>query len=389
MPDTATTDDTGQDADRVDGGLDASQFDAEFDSSGYDGDIDGLNSLSSAASTESTDAAASESAAESDPEPMAWATNGHRLLAERIGFTDDDLRGFRSADEFERAAAIVHRQQQEWLGQIKAKPQSAPPAAPAQPGEPEGGAAPAAEQLKPWHREGKLLNPDFYRTGNDEFTPFDDATMALVEAVAETQQNLRSVLDFKQQFERAIEQQQDAEYSNQLHDVFDSLDPDFFGVSLVDGKPVEITDEQVKRRDMIREAMEKIFPIAKQEAEILGGPLPTFAELAERVYRRATPAKPAAPAATRQLAAPAAPPAKPTGQQPLLDKNGDRLHGAALESRQDALRRQSAMRRPAGSHRGMATPGKPVDPKASSVQRLLANEEVQESFNRMRQSFGL
>lgn len=395
MFDSTTAEDTGQsmlDQSSDELGYDASEFDAS------EHDIDGLNSLRGSESDGSGDAATA-TAPGSSAGTESWATTGHRLLAQRLGLADADLQTFAGAAEFERAAAIIDRQQREWLGQIQQSRHA--PQAPAKSADaPTSDQPPTTQQqLAAWLKEGNTLNVDYYRNGDGEFVAFDAPTMAIVEKVAEAEARMQELVAWKSQFEAQQKEQQELMLQEQLHDAFDALDPEYFGRSLVDGRPAEITDEQLKRRDMMREAAQKVMPLIEKEIEILGGSPPSLAEILERVYRRQAPQ--AAPQA--RAAQPAVPqrPVAPPASAPTLDKNGEELRGAALESRmqsiqkqqslgdrQEALRKQSAMRRPAGSHRGVATPGKPVDPHDSAVQRVLRDPDVQDSLARMRKAFG-
>lgn len=327
-------------------------------------------------------------------EPTTWADQGDLILARHFGLDETDLSEFTSRDEFARAVSILDRQRQR-----------ATPAATPTPAASEDSPAPEEDQT-PWYTKDGRLNLDYYKRSDEDGQPiYDPATLAIIERTSQQEA-------FIQQLMLERQEQEVRAFAGEFHDVLDSLDPDYFGLSLVDGKPVNVGKAESLRREQIADAITKIAPIAMQEAQILGIAPPTVRDLIERAYRSVERTSAQRPAAQ---ATPVAARANPVAQQPvrslapralrdpvpteefsdeygeeLRGANGQPLHGAALRSRQQALLDQSNRRRSAGTARALPPAREEVDTKnLTRQQRANMSPEVAESYQRMRESMGL
>lgn len=179
-----------------------------------------------------------EAEAEAEAPVEAWYDDDVKAIADTYGLTEDDLKGFSGKEEFDRATSFWDRQAKSLYQQKQ---------------EPAPSKEEPAEEKEPLPRdEYGFIDPEYYRKNE-----FSDETIALVESLRESQEQLAAM-----QRQQMIVQQQ-AEL-NAFHDAVDSFDPKFYGSSLTDdGMPANLNEDLAGRRQKL---LEETYAVAERIA---------------------------------------------------------------------------------------------------------------------------
>lgn len=163
--------------------------------------------------------------------PSEWVSDEVRELAASYGLSDDELEQFSSAEEFERAAALLDRVQK-----------------------PEPEEEPAEEESKDEPKDDDDILKRF------EAAEYDEDTLALVQytkSLREKQDALER--DLREVMERSRQEQERAQ-AIAFHEAVDALGDERLGSSVdSDGSPVELSPEADKLRREIHEAATTIL----------------------------------------------------------------------------------------------------------------------------------
>ena len=168
-------------------------------------------------SEETSEDTAEEDSEEEETGEESWVTPDVASLGKAYGLSIDDLEGFKSREEMDRALSFLERQSAKKVQEE-----------PVDDGE-----------LKETDKYG-FINPEYY-----EKNDFDDATVALVKSLRATQEEAASLRQY-------TVQQQQVQELNSFHDAVDSFDPKFYGVTIDErGRPINIPDDAADRRSAL------------------------------------------------------------------------------------------------------------------------------------------
>jgi len=280
--------------------------------------------------------------AEVPAERPSWVTDDVLDIAGSYSVTPEDLSVLQNRGEFDRAIRLLDAQAKQFYQQQPTNQPEPPAAEQAAPKEPAAHEEPT---------DG-VLDLEAIRKEYEE--KFDDVTVeALMKQATEIQKQQLKM----QEWTRREEAVRISEIRNQFHDACDEVDPGFLGVSVnSSGQPVELPKHFADRRMKIAEAIETFVKpeIARQQAyrgvtNPNFPPFPDMVRIAKQYLHSKDPTVPGTPA------------------------------------RAEALKRQSASRRPVGSgSQGVRARSEKSEPMTAEdqVDELLSSPVLNEVWSR-------
>jgi hypothetical protein len=197
--------------------------------------------------------------------PTSWVKDEHKQLAASFGIPDEDLNGFTSADEFNRAAKLLSRT---FASAGQAAKQPAHPAVTQPVATP---ATPAATEQQP-KKLAKLDAAKFKEAGYDEDTiALVNAHNDAIEQAEAQQRELSQMREQVGQFHRAMVEQDYVRRMNAFHDAVDSLGDSRFGKSVgKDGSQVSLSKDEDAGRAKLFNATDMLLRGIIDQAQASG-----------------------------------------------------------------------------------------------------------------------
>jgi hypothetical protein len=212
----------------------------------------------------------------------SWVDDNVRELAESYGFSDDDLKGFGSAEEFRRAGLLFDRA---FFGDGEKKQQAKPKEPPAAEEKP---APPVADddasiEFKPPVDESLF---------SDGYGEHEVAMVKAVNAQAKELADLRAFVRSQQQLVQAQQEEAQRRHFDEFHRICDDLNPDLLGRAFAETGTVNNLDEGLHgKRAKLWEAAETIRSgiFSRAQEKGVAPKLPSERVLIERAYGLAFP----------------------------------------------------------------------------------------------------
>jgi len=285
-----------------------------------------------------------------EQETAEWITDDVRDLAASYGMEEDELTGFGSGEDFQRACRLVDRT----LRRFQEEPEEEAEESSGEEAEP-----PVAEE-KPAAGTGDDLSLD-----PSKYTEYDEPTQHIVKVAKQLQDENRALRaefatmgkQVQNEFSRLAEERQEALVQaelSQFHDVMDEMDEELFGG---DGK---LSDEQNKRREAVWDAYE-VVRRTQARAKAAGGRPPKL------------------------------PPMKALVRRAAMVEFGDEMFEAQRKSIYRSIHEQSRGRRPSPGRRkvvGETTKRKEPETIHEAAQELVNDPEVAAVFDKHEEESG-